>query len=327
MGEWMPGMRCPFVCGDRGECGGVCVPNSKRCDGPNKLTPQSCDPSGQWVDAGPVCVNLCSSGSCGGSCMPGTKRCGSNQTPETCSVMGTWEPAPAACPFVCVGLGECGGICKPASRQCSATAVQTCSTDGSGWSDTESCRFGCDSSKTACRACSTRQGQNCLNTACQTGTYDCNDDCVKKDKQGSCGTCKVCKSGSCEADVGANCGTGAGCVDSHTYKGQDKCGSNGACVAATNQTCASVGEICTKTGCGTNDFASCNSDGDCSSNTCIPVGNCKGKTGSRCEENLTCGPTNCGGIPVCSPTETVGCSPPCVECVNKTLKCWPINGL
>ena len=235
---------------------------------------------------------------------------------------GSWQPA-ADCPFVCTN-GTCTGTCRPGARRCGSTAVQACGNDGN-WNDTESCRWGCDSGRTACRACSTREGQNCHNSDCQTGTYDCNENCNRRNKEGSCGTCRVCRNGSCTIDAGANCGSGASCVDSRTAKAQDRCQSDGSC-RGDRRTCG-TDQICIRGACGENDFANCSRDSECSSNTCIPVGTCAGRS-RRCVTNDECGPDGCGGIPVCdSPGNPPGCSPACIDCGNRKMQCWPKNGV
>src|SRR5262245_30640513 len=61
---------CPFLC-DKGECTGVCMPTTRRCDG---FIPQSCNASGQWQN-GAKCEELCTGGACSGSCSTGSKQC------------------------------------------------------------------------------------------------------------------------------------------------------------------------------------------------------------------------------------------------------------
>ena len=161
----------PNICDNKGECAGECKPGSKRCGGANNLTVQICDQNGTWV-SGMTCQNLCSSGSCGGDCAPGTKRCGSNNTPETCSPMGTWEPAPQPCPFVCAGAGECGGSCRPGARQCAGLTPQLCDSNGAWKDESAACPYVCRNG--ACAGVCTPDSRRCASngTAVETCAGD-----------------------------------------------------------------------------------------------------------------------------------------------------------
>jgi hypothetical protein len=323
-GEWVADPTCEFACTGQGQCGGECKPGAKRCDG---VVPQTCDETGRWIREAP-CTNLCSSGSCGGTCLPGKRRCGANQSPEMCSEKGTWEPAPTPCPFLCSGDGQCtgecipgakqcatttpqtceagrwtnsgppcpfvcsqgacGGICSPGTKRCGSNAVQICASDGSGWADSASCQFGCDPQTMGCRACSLKQGQSCFNSDCQTGTFDCQESCQRKNKAN-----------------GTACGQPASCRDRNSSRAADSC-QNGQC---------QPGDQCDYHGCGSNGKCTktCPSDTNDTGNACEPCG----KADQRC-----CAKNTCSGNAVCF-VSSVG-DPICVNCGGiKQFCCGP----
>ena len=91
---------------------------------------------------------------------------------QECDAAGTWKDMGSACPNICRD-GACAGMCSPGIGRCNPNggAVQTCATDASGWTDTETCNgnFACVSgacSTTQCRSNFTRCGNDCIPTAC-----------------------------------------------------------------------------------------------------------------------------------------------------------------
>jgi hypothetical protein len=205
-----------------------------------------------------------------------------------------------ACPSVCdVATGLCGGTCKPGAQRCGTDAVQTCKPDGSGWANSETCRFGCDSALTACRACSLKKGQACgTNNECQSGVLDCQEICSVTRKTN-----------------GTACGAPAGCTNG-APKAADTC-QGGACQAGAATVCEG-GRKCMNNAC------SCPAGTvpGGSSNSCLPCGgeNQLCCTGSMCNnDHLRCG----------IPLDPVAPSPVCVACATKGKYCCgtdhPIN--
>lgn len=189
----------------------VCTQGMTRCASGLASTVEECRDGTAWSTK-EMCPFDCLGGSCT-ECKIGDSRCAANDTPQMCGTDGKWASGPA-CEFVCMGKGVCGS-CKPGTRRCSGQSVQTCNPDGSGWSDTESCQFGCDGSKNACRACSLKEGQSCPAGDCQTGTLDCKEACVKKNKPdgAGCGNGGMCKGGACRTcgAAGLPCCNGTDC--------------------------------------------------------------------------------------------------------------------
>jgi hypothetical protein len=321
-GDWAPEPPCPNACTGQGVCGGDCKPGLKRCAGPQSLSPELCDDKGQWIPNGPVCQNICSSGSCGGSCPPGKLRCASKQAQETCSPMGTWEPS-KTCEFVCTGDGVCGGICKPGSKRCGGYGVQTCSPEGEAWVDSESCPFGCDVAKNACRQCSLKQGQTCLDDECATGKFDCNEKCVKSNKNGSCGAGAICsgttrkdadrcENGACRHFQQETCDQGKVCSG-----GQCKCPAGQQVIEGTCTSCGALNEPCCP---GTRVGQACSS------------GNLVCQSNGNRNECLRCGEVaaNCCPGNKCSRGKGLYCSPvgttTCYLCTDFPDECAMLGG-
>ena len=302
-GQWVSGASpCPNVCSGQGMCTGNCKPGSNMCSG---LTITTCDQNGNWV-LGMTCPNICSSGSCGGSCMPGLKRCGANQTPETCSLMGTWEPAASACTNVCSGQGDCTGVCKPNAQQCAGLTPQVCDSNGT-WKDAGTpcpnlcaqgaCMGQCPPGTMRCvglvpQVCSQAgswQAQAACPNVCSNGmctgmckpgtkrcsstgsaVQTCSDDGSIWNETMVCGTCRSCSASACTPDNTVGCGPGNQCVD-------------GIC----KPTCGGNGQDC------------------CNGTTCNQGFACKGTRCAACGGYLQ----QCCHVNTCTDPKTV-CAPP-----------------
>lgn len=266
------------------------LPPDLSCQKPARLCDDRC------VSPEALCGGSCGEGfyACRGICAPGVLPV------EVCDGVdndcdGQTDEGADLClngPRLCLS-GKCA-VCQPTSRRCGTNAVQMCSQDGSAWSDAESCPFGCDASTRACRRCSPKQGQNCLNTECQTGTYDCQERCVMKNKEGSCGggQCRVCRNGACVVNTNAACGASARCENQFSLKNAGTCDSSGACQEPTvmcqlNEICA--GNRCVTCGGTDQDCCAGNKCDDMAFSQCYR-GKCRrsGKTGQPCWPDGTC---------------------------------------
>jgi MYXO-CTERM domain-containing protein len=194
---------------------------------------------------------------------------------------------------------------------------------------------------TAC----TRDDPDCIQTigcdpsACR-GCRECVDDlCVPVRDGASCGTCRVCSSGSCTVNTGAACNDGNACT--HT----DRCNTNGQC-AGTVYGCASSNPCKT---------AACNGAGGCpetnkldgtpcdaDKSLCTPQdkcqsGTCVADTPVTCVQedciSRACNPLtgNCDAtLKTGSPCGTSGCSTngTCDTgvCSGQPKDCSPMNG-
>lgn len=118
--------QCPFVCtpnGDTGACGGVCVPDSLRCNGKQ---PEQCAADGTWAAKGSACPNECMSGTCVGMCSGTATQCNGN-TVQNC-MNGMFVDSATPCQFGCYN-GACIS-CTPGSTSCLGNVVETCQVDG-----------------------------------------------------------------------------------------------------------------------------------------------------------------------------------------------------
>ena len=128
-------------------------------------------------------------GACGGGGCPSTQR----QQTRTCT--------PSACQAEsqCISDATCQ-LCTPNSKRCNGNIVETCKSDGSGWT-TENCGKTKYCSSGSCVSCSSGTG-NCNENAgdgCEINLLTNNNNC------GSCGN--VCSSGSCQDGVCKNIAT------------------------------------------------------------------------------------------------------------------------
>jgi hypothetical protein len=186
--------------------------------GGDPACPGQCDGSNRQKCAFPV-----------NRCRPPSCRNGAQVNAATCDLNGACPAeTTTGCPFLCINAsGMCGGICNPAMKRCFSNAIQTCSTDGLGWSDTETCALGCSGTTCnrrpnggACSNDSSCASGHCIGTVCcATACGTCNE-C-------STGTCRpvaagwtpdcqmpnVCDGkGSCFKDFGARCTTHSECI-------------------------------------------------------------------------------------------------------------------
>src|SRR5262249_44778124 len=129
---------CPFVCSGalpNAACSGVCVPNSKSCNGKQPLV---CGMDGAWAASGSPCSSVCSNGDCVPGCTDGTTQCNGN-TVRTC-MNGDFVDSATPCQFGCFN-GACTS-CAPGSTSCLGNLVQTCEVDGG--TGLSQCPFQCD---------------------------------------------------------------------------------------------------------------------------------------------------------------------------------------
>jgi hypothetical protein len=269
-GQWTPvAEACRFICAGRGECIGTCRPGSKQCAGSDGRVPQLCDQNGQWMSLA-ACQNLCSSGSCSGSCTPGTRRCGPNDTPESCSPMGTWEPGVPCGNFACVTSSCSASQCRTGYKRCGADCIPmaTCC-PAQGCCAAEACVNNCGDR--GMRPCSNGQLGGCSatdRTCCPGMTMPCNNRCNQTGSRacvnGTWGACsvtdatcctpmaEVCngRDDDCDNEID-ECPSGESCIGGKCEK---PCGVRGApCCTGEGRRCSSTADFC------------CNSSSWCSS--------------------------------------------------------------
>jgi hypothetical protein len=237
----------------------------------------------------------------------------------------------------CGGSQVClnGGCvaCMPNAQRCSPAgdAVQSCRSDGSGYSDVTSCAAGCDTNSHTCRQCSggTREcNGSCIDpsqpcgSSCPSGRLLCSGACVTGNccDDAKCGECGVCSNHVCgKAANETPCGGGLVCRSGKCVPACTKTLCSGVCVdtSTDSNNCGRCGTTCTggkfcKTGAcfcpaGTEDVGgSCTSCGKDGQNCCA---------GDRCTDpNLACGLmtklcTHCGSEGDICCDGTSGCDP------------------
>ena len=93
-GVWGPDATCTGQACYQDECTGVCVPGTPECTSATQI--RTCGEDGVWDAPAPCTNQACSGDACVGVCSPNTERCSSN-TPQVCSLTGTWEDETAEC--------------------------------------------------------------------------------------------------------------------------------------------------------------------------------------------------------------------------------------
>ncbi|HXI59995.1 MAG TPA: hypothetical protein VNO55_28200 [Polyangia bacterium] len=226
-------LNMPGHCGDCGtSCSGATPLCSSSSGRPTCVT--DCTPSAP-TKCGTACVNTAMDGqNCG--------MCG-----KVCTAPANGSPVcrNSVCDFDCLSGHKCGNACIPNDQPCNGACLSglklcgstcvsndTCCTSGQvGCGACESCQAG--ACKTTCasgricsgnQCCDARVGQSCPSGECQIGTYDCNGDCVLKNKTDGvrCGTsdcpAKICQNGVCDfgginsCPAGQVCSNNGGCI-------------------------------------------------------------------------------------------------------------------
>ena len=152
------------------------------------------------------------------------------------------------------------------------------------WSTETPCQFGCEPSTKACRLCSPMQNQECHDSACQAGTYDCQGECVRRNKPD-----------------GTRCAP-ASCSDRNNALEESTCRA-GAC---------QPGRKCDYHGCDANQRCTNMCPSDAPSDTGTACEAC-GHAGTKC-----CGGTTCDANSFCEGFVCLACGgagQPC--CTNK----------
>src|SRR5262249_10173504 len=149
-----------------GQCGGVCVPNAKQCNG---KIPQTCDINGKWID-GTACPFVCAmaTGVCGGVCVPADKHCAANNVPQTCDNNGQWQgTAVGGTGGICFGAAQCGE-CPPTTRRCMGNQPQLCNATGKWANDGGTCQFVCNNVTATCAGSCVPGSKQCNGNTPQT---------------------------------------------------------------------------------------------------------------------------------------------------------------
>ncbi|HEX3697159.1 MAG TPA: hypothetical protein VH374_17420 [Polyangia bacterium] len=190
---------CKFTCKDGfGDCNA-----QPGCETPLSSDPQNCGVCGKSCAVANA-ASSCAGGSCTTPvCNNGFANC--NSSNPDCETQTSQDSK---------NCGSCGHACQ---------SCETC--QGS------TCKNNCPSGKTCTggQCCDSRMGQSCTpagGSDCQTGTYDCNGDCVPKNKSDgvSCGPnncpAKICMNGICSFGGINSCPTG------------QVCSNNGGCIVS-----------------------------------------------------------------------------------------------
>jgi hypothetical protein len=389
-GKWQDDAECPYTCVD-GSCAGICKPGSTRCDGATVQTCdpegqwasaaspcpilcslgacvthcaegstqcaagellQTCN-GGKW-NAGQPCPILCIDNQCGGVCAPPAQSCdATTNTPETCSAMGQWTPAPSPCAanLVCQN-GACACPASPAT-QCSddLTLVLGCS-DGR-WSPLTRCnpQFGCNKATGACRVCNS--GDTRCNPDSSLEIQQCNADgqwvrsaactmpglsCIDQPTTGALrAACRECKHGDHRC---ANASRVQVCSDS-TGKWSDEMSCPYGCNQAVTNDCnvacdpTTTTSTCVPPGV----LKGCTPDGKLTQGQPCAGGACRNATSCKdCDDTrpqVRCSPTDSTVVQTCAPggswvqqavcdpsTYPAGCDGgSCVVCKNGWVRC------